>query len=258
MKTNKTIKQMFLAASVAMTMGVAGATSVPGIGTDVFEFTKPNVDPNAFVVGTGVDAIANMNAILAAVGGTGGSSLNEDNFWGSSVAKNKVDVFEYDAAAPMIEELIFLVKGQAYDPSDQSYKEAGSVATYTYNNGIVATTSDAKTDFLARATNSSGGGNYLDGKLSHTKQMAIDLMEMLKFTATDKPLNWKTNNTLQASTDTNNPTDNPENHPVVFTGPHQAIDITDVTGGTYTTNLDESVTYNNDSNVEVATKCCES
>ena len=246
----KTLNKIMIAASVAMTIGTASATSVPGLGNDVFEFTKPGIADGAIVVGTGVDAIANINKILDAVGGTGGSTLNQGNFWGSSVAKTEVDVFEYDAAAPMIAELIFAVKGEAYDPATKTYEDAGSVNTYVLNDAnVVISTSTAKVDFLATTSNT-GTGNYVDGKLSHTKSKAIDLMRLLNFTASEQSLAWETNNTLSATGDA---TTNPTNDSVTFTGPDQVVNSSLITDGTFTTDsITGEITSDRNSTVELA------
>ena len=59
-------------------------------------------------------AITNINAILDAVQTTGGSDIDNDAYWKSFVEDKKTQVFHYDKAAPMIEELVFTVTGEAF------------------------------------------------------------------------------------------------------------------------------------------------
>ena len=99
----------------ATTMGsaLAAATTVPGIPSDTFQFNKigtSDVDLN----GSGSVAIDNVNAILAAVS-QGGATIDTDAFWKSFVSPTRVEIFDYASAKPMIEELVYIVKGEYSD-----------------------------------------------------------------------------------------------------------------------------------------------
>ena len=179
----KTLNKMITAATLAATIGSAMATAVPGVTSGTFEFSQPGITatPDA---GLGFDAITNINKILDAVGsngtGTGGTDIDNDRFWNAMVDPTERNVFEYTAAAPMIEELIFTVTGEIFVGVG-----VGSVDANGYRKALPINTGtgiDEIGDMEAKDSVSGNAGKYRNADLKGTKTAAIQLLTLLGLT----------------------------------------------------------------------------
>ena len=167
---------MIIAATLAATMGVASAVGIDNLPQQndvnftgsIFEANGSTLDVNL----SGYVGIANVNAILDAVGDTDGSDISTDNFWKSFVEPTKTEVFYYLQAKPLIAELVFTVTGEVND--NGTWKDTRDTDTWGSSVTALAT---AMTD-----KDSAVSGKVLDGQLKVTGAKAVELLKALDFT----------------------------------------------------------------------------
>ena len=196
---NKTIKQMFLAAGVAMAMGTVSAAPVHGLPSGMFEANGASFDEN----GVGSLAITNINDILAAVNTTSGSDIDNTKFWQSFVEDTKTETFNYTGAAPLIQELVYTVLGEAKNAAGWNAGAASGMENLTSNisrvysqseleqqagfkvgdddgTGVLYTLADLEAN-TGLSTTVESKGNYTNGNIKVTGENAIKLLAALNF-----------------------------------------------------------------------------
>ena len=115
-----TIKMTVAAVLAAATMSSAIAGIVPGLPGGLFESNGVGTAGNV--------SVTKISSILTSVYGTSGSEIDQTKFWQSFVDDKKTQTFDYEAAKPLISELIFTVLGEVIE-TDTSLSNAGEWVT---------------------------------------------------------------------------------------------------------------------------------
>ena len=110
---------MIIAATLAATMGVASAYTVPGLSSTF----SSNIDTSQLTDTPGADAITNVNQILEAVGATDGTKIEKDAFWNSFIQSEATKIFDYSAAKPLIAQLVFNVLDETQSLNDGTWAD---------------------------------------------------------------------------------------------------------------------------------------